>query len=177
MEGMHDSAWPRRASQDGCQTCNSPSFRRVRVQYIGPEIANEAQYLVHGADIRANSDVALKRWSENGNDPFLSNSVFHRSFLRANSSGDERSRVSAFVQPTGQIRDMQRWTAYVQARDHSQDTDRIGHRPRISPASLHRDWGRSGDYVSVCRFEYGTSGDARQPLACLRARRNSNPST
>ena len=78
-----------------------------------------------GVRRRARSPAGARRCRA-GSTPSSLGEVLHRALARARPAGDERRLVAALGRARGQVRDVKRRAADVQARDDAQDADRLG---------------------------------------------------
>ena len=124
VEGVHDDRRPRVAGEQRGDAADRAGLRGVRVQDVRP--------LARGSAARGGRSASRSRIGEISRcrcgivttwTPSSSATYAIDCSPRATRAGDERRLVAALVEARGQVGDVQRRPAHVQAGDHAQDAD------------------------------------------------------
>src|SRR5205085_6342204 len=92
-----------------------------------------------GRHVGGGRDLTLERRHENGCHTQFIRLPFHPAFSLTDVPGNSRRLVTAFVEPCGELRDVERRAADVQARDDTEDADRLfRHRGRLENPTVAR---------------------------------------
>src|SRR4051794_19666666 len=107
-----------------------------------PKITDEPEDVTNGCSIGEWRYLSLQAWKDVRPNAERSGYVFHRAFAFSHRSRSQRRLIPAAVETVRQIRDVQRWSADIQAGDDAQDANRLVHGAQAS-------WRQAGSRTSM----------------------------
>ena len=134
MERVHDDLRPRVAREHRCRPGDRPRLRRVRVEDVRTRFAHDLRHLERRSRVVQHGDLALDLGNADDRDAEPVGQEGHRVLAPREAARDERRLVPERLQPRGEVRDVDRGPAHVQARDDAQDANRLvpGHAATLS---------------------------------------------
>ena len=104
---------------------DSSRLGRVRMEDVGPELADETEQPRDGCGVDDRRDLPLESRHVDRLDPTLAGDVLHRSFALAAPGRRRGASRSRSVELARQVGDVERGAADIQAGDDAQNSDRL----------------------------------------------------
>ena len=125
VERVDDDRRARRAGEAGGDAPDRARLGGMRVEDMRALLSDQLDEPPDGADIAERRDLALQLRNRPHLDAALLGDEGHRCLALGDLAGRERRRVPARREPLGEIRDVERRAAHVEAGDHAQHADRF----------------------------------------------------
>ena len=133
MERVHDDRRPAPPREQCRDASDRPGLRRVRVQDVRPDAADQPGQTEDRDRVTDRRDLAVQLLDPLHLDAELVGHERHRVLAAREAAGDEGRLVAALRQAGGEVGDVERRPAHVQAGDDAQDSDGLVRHERRRP--------------------------------------------
>ena len=126
VEGVEDDGRPSAAREERRGSSDRSRLRGVRVEDVRPLAPDQLRDPEDGARVVEDRDLALELLDAHDRNTESLREERHRVLAAREAARDQGRVVAARLEPRREVRDVDRGTAHVQARDDAQNANRLG---------------------------------------------------